>query len=142
MKEYFPYFFPFVFIGWGAFVLFILSLASGWRRLAERYPARSEPAGKRFRSQSAKIGWTSYSNVLTFIVSPEGFYVSSWGPFRFAHPPFIIPWRDIYHVRFTKALWFERARFEVSVPAFATFQVKRSVIEEARQYLPPDALRA
>jgi hypothetical protein len=141
MKEYFPYIFPFVFIAWGAFVLYILSLLSGWHRLAQRYPARGEPVGKTFNLQSARVGWVNYNNALTFIVAPEGIFVSSWGPFRFAHPALTIPWRDIYNVTLKKTLWREMARFEVSVPPFATFHVSRKVIEEARQYLEPNGVR-
>lgn len=141
MKEYFPYIFPFVFVGWGAFVLYILSLLSGWHRLAQRYPARRETDGKTFKMQSAKIGWVNYNNVLKFTISPNGLSVSSWGPFRFAHPPFTVPWRDIYNVTFKKILWSEIARFEVSIPPFATFQVSRKVIEEARPYLEPNGAR-
>ena len=141
MKDYFLYLFPFVFIGWGALVMYMLSLMSGWRRLAQRYPARGEPTGTTFKSQSAKIGWVSYNNVLKFTIAPDGLSVSSWGPFRFAHPPFTIPWRDIYNVTFKKMLWWEMARFEVSLPPFATFHVRRKVIEEARQYLEPNGVR-
>jgi hypothetical protein len=141
MKEYLPYILPFVIIGWCAFVLYVLSLMSGWQRLAQRYPARGEPDGKTFTWQSARIGRVQYNNALKFTVSPNGLSVASWGPFRFAHAPFTIPWRDIYNVTFKKILWTETARFEVSIPPFATLQVSRKVIEEARQYLEANGVR-
>jgi hypothetical protein len=69
------------------------------------------------------------------VISQEGFYVGCWWPFRFAHPPLLIPWRDLYNVSFKKFLWIEMARFDVSFPALATFQISKKVFEEARLFL-------
>lgn len=138
---YFPFLFPFLFVGWGAFVLYLIALLGGWRRLSERYPARLEPVGKKLKGQSARIGLSNYGRVLTIVISPAGFYLVPWGPFRFAHPPLLIPWRDIYNVTFKKFLWTEYARFEVSIPPFAVFQISRKVLEEMRPYLEPSAIR-
>jgi hypothetical protein len=51
-----PVFVLIFFGGMWTLIPWLLSRIGGWSRLAERFPAPEEPEGRRFRSQSARIG--------------------------------------------------------------------------------------
>ena len=72
--------------------------ATGWRRLAERYPAALRPEATEHRvasATSARIGLANYNGVLHVGVSPEGLHLSVMSIFRVGHPPLLIPWNEI-----------------------------------------------
>jgi hypothetical protein len=37
----------------------------------------------------------NYNNVLTLGVNPHGLYLAILFPYRFRHPPLLIPWSDV-----------------------------------------------
>ena len=77
-------------------ISFLLSLLSGWWQLSQYYRSTGSFKGRRFYFQSAAMRlWVSYNNVLILGVSPEGFYLSIFFPFRAGHPPLLVPWEDI-----------------------------------------------
>ena len=68
-------------------------IGTGWRGIAAMYPAEDWPrGGYTLRAQSARIGASSYSGVLTFIASEDGLYIRPMLLFRAGHPSIRIPW--------------------------------------------------
>ncbi len=76
-------------------VLWILSVASGWRRLAKRFDAPPlAPAGAR-RLGSAFIGAVRYNGVLRLAIDHRGMFLSPSSIFRPFHRPLLVPWSEI-----------------------------------------------
>jgi hypothetical protein len=120
---------PLVFAAvWGP-LLFLMSVLSGWRRLAEIFPANDLPTGKRFAFQSAKLGWSNYGNCLTIYNSDAGLYISTILPFRLGHPPLFIPWSEMHDVRTSRTLWIEQVAFEVGSPSVATLALSKKIFD-------------
>lgn len=65
-------------------VVWFLSLAGGWQRLARDYAAGS-------RSVFGMVGWVSYRFVLTVHVAGDGIFIAVMPLFRIGHPPLFIP---------------------------------------------------
>lgn len=82
-----------------------LAGAGGWRKLAERYPARmAGTSGERFRFTSLRtsgglVGMATYNSCVTVGVGEEGVSLELWAPFRLFHPPLFIPWSAVEHWR-------------------------------------------
>jgi hypothetical protein len=120
---------PFLIAGWWCFVVWILSVMGGWRRLAAQYRARRPPTGRRLSMQSGKIGFVNYNGCLTIHASDDGLWLSVMALFRPGHPPLLIPWSKI-HNRQTRRIWGrERVAFEVGSPATARLQLPAKVFE-------------
>lgn len=88
-----------------AFVVFwlmicgLLSLLGGWYELAQRFKSADGFDGERFYFKSGAIGWrsfpVSYGSCLFATVGPRGIALSILLPFRFLHPPLLIPWSAV-----------------------------------------------
>jgi hypothetical protein len=77
-------------------VCHLIALLSGWKRLAEKYPLRSDVEGKRFVYRSGQ--WRrrfNYNGCLFFTVTPSHLKISVALFFRPGHAPFRVPWEDI-----------------------------------------------
>jgi hypothetical protein len=136
-RQIFPFLLPFIIIGWFLVVLQLVALIGGWKRLSNRFYAARQPEGEKLRNQSARIGWANYGGCLTVVIAGEGLYLSVWGPFRIGHPPILIPWREINHVRQRNFLWNEYVQFDVGMPAIATLNVKKSLFAKIEPRLQP-----
>ena len=77
------------------FAVWIASWASGWRKLAERFPATFAFTGDTVRFASARIGIANYNGTLIVGTGSEGLYLVPIRIFRFFHPPLLIPWTEI-----------------------------------------------
>ncbi len=76
------------------FVLWVVSLVSGWRRLASRFGDTSMFSGDVTAFGSARIGLANYSATLIVGASDEGLYVVPMRIFRPFHRPLFIPWTE------------------------------------------------
>lgn len=93
-------------------VSFLISLIGGWFELGRTYRTRQPFDGQVWKFQDAQFRLIAgYHNVLSVGVNSEGLYLSVFLPFRFGHPPLLIPWQDI-SVRPGRYLWFRVYRFE------------------------------
>ena len=91
----------FLFMAMVAMVL--LSVLSGWRGLARRFPAVPLEDGEKFRFVSAKMGrvrWfpVNYGGSMLLTITPRGLAISSYMPFRFFCPAFFLPWAQVERV--------------------------------------------
>ena len=81
----------------------LLSVASGRRALARRFPAVTPIEGEQFHFASAKMGrvpWfpVNYGGCLIVTVTPKGLAVSIYMPFRLLCPEFFLPWTQVESV--------------------------------------------
>jgi len=88
--------FCFGIFAWMSFVLWVLSRAGGWSRLAARYPLPGGVrSGTEYRWRSARIGWVSYNNCITFVATEAGLVMRMPWLFSAGHPPLLVPWHEI-----------------------------------------------
>ena len=101
------WFLPVFVVFWLAIIGFI-SLVSGWNELAKRYKSSEDVEGERFRFRSGAVGWrafpASYGSCLFATVGPKGFRLSIFFPFRFLHPPLVIPWVEVERCEETRVM--------------------------------------
>ena len=77
-------------------ILYGLSFLTGWRRLADRYPAlRIPPAPATRFGFGVFRGWLGYNGALVVGCDTEALYVRTWWIFAWCHPAFVIPWREV-----------------------------------------------
>ena len=86
---------PFAFVAFWCTIVFLIGRLGGWSRLAAHYAHEGHFSGERWSLQSARLGWSGYSGVLTMGANGEGIYIAPIFPFRPGHPPLFVPWRDI-----------------------------------------------
>lgn len=88
-----------------------ISFLSGWHELAQRFGSGDSIDGERFRFRSAAIGWpafpVSYGGSLFATVGARGFMLSILFPYRFLHPPLVIPWAEVERCEPVR-YWFRR----------------------------------
>lgn len=78
----------------------LMTLASGWRSLARRFPSVAQTEGERFHFASAKMGRVSwfpvnYGGCLIVTITPTGLVISIYLPFRLLCPEFFVPWSQV-----------------------------------------------
>jgi len=80
-------------------VSFLISRVSGWFRLAQDFPGKSNISGEKFWFASARFGDSflgpRYGGSLFLNVGNEGIALSVFFPFRFGHAPIFLPWNSI-----------------------------------------------
>ena len=111
----------------------IFARVSGWRALAQRYPASAQPEGKRYTRQHVMVGVVRYRFSTTIIVSPQGLYLSTVPQ----HPPLLIPWEEIKKVESTIVYWRRVPLLSIGEPLVAKITLPPAVFAEARPYLNP-----
>jgi hypothetical protein len=129
---------PLFVVVFGAFwclIPFLLSRLGGWSRLAERFPAPAEAAGKCFRWQSARVGLVNYNNCLTIYISKAGLYLSMTPLLRVGHHPMLIPWKEIHDVETQRVLWAGYVSFAIGLPTVAKLRLSKALFDEARPLL-------
>jgi len=91
-----PMYFGIFFIFMWLVASYTISKISGWSRLAEKYQTSEKPESKVMQAVQAQ--WGSFmiaGNIYTIACNSEGMYLGVLFPFRFGHPPLLIPWYDI-----------------------------------------------
>jgi len=78
------------------FILNLIALASGWKRLAQRFRAQQEFGGAKWSWQSAQMRFrANYNNCLTVGGDQADLFLRPTGLFRVGHPALSIPWVEI-----------------------------------------------
>jgi len=107
VEKLFASLFPFFFIAMWLTVTTILSVVSGWFRLASQYPNRPEKALYKASFVSGSLGSVSMRGLLKLEACPSGMRI---GIFRLFGPfcrDFLVPWREI-HVQRTDSFFLGR----------------------------------
>lgn len=83
------------FLFWNGVVM-LVSVMSGWRRLAAEFETTYTPSGAEFKYRTGRLRRVSnYSGTLNVVVAPEGLRLSTIVFFRAGHAPVLIPWSYI-----------------------------------------------
>jgi hypothetical protein len=111
------------------FVVWMISLFSGWRALAQRYPATVPPQGKTYGGQTAIVGFSRYRNVMTMITNSVGIYIKPMWIFGVGHPPLFIPWSEFSNPSPTVHRWVPLVRLDVGHPKQTTIALPPYILE-------------
>src|SRR5215831_5157787 len=78
------------------FVVYLISMMSGWRKLSRRFRAEQPFMGQRWSWQSAGMRRSArYNNCLTMGSNSMGLSLDVMRLFRPGHPALFIPWTEI-----------------------------------------------
>jgi hypothetical protein len=116
---------------WCAIVI-MLSILSGWRRLAQSYATDLAPRGTAFLCQSGYVGFVAYRNCLSARVASEGLFLSVLWPFRPGHKTLLIPWSAIHDEEPRQVFWLQFTRFQIGTPSIGRLQLPAKVLEAQR----------
>ena len=97
--------FPVFFVGLWFSVTVALGFMSGWYRLMEHYPDRSETPLLTLKNRSGSLGLVSLNRILNLSVCPSGLRIGMmriFGPFC---RDFFVPWEAIAVQRRDRYLW-------------------------------------
>lgn len=90
------YLVPVYFIAWWCFIVYLISVLGGWRRLSETYRLAGSFHGKIWRFRTVSLRWrTRYGGCVNIGANPLGLYLSVLFIFRPGHPALFIPWSDV-----------------------------------------------
>jgi hypothetical protein len=112
----------------------MLTRASGLDRLVANFPAPYQPQGLVRARQTIKIGPVRWRNVVTVVLSSEGFYLSP-KPIFSNHKPVLIPWREIRGWRETRLYWQRAITMSVGEPQIAEITVLQDLYGPMQPYL-------
>ena len=101
----------------------LFAVQSGWRDLAERFPATSRPSGKRVWWQVLRLGRVPDNGSTHMVPSPDGLYLYAGWIYRSFRRPILIPWSQISSPSEVRELWWKR--IEVMVPGVTTIRMSR-----------------
>jgi hypothetical protein len=114
---------------------YIFSLQSGWRTLAERYPASSKPAGPRVRWQVVRLGPIPETGVTNMIPSPQGLYLYAGWLYRCFRSPILVPWSVVSSAREVRELWWKR--YELAITDVTRIRMSRRAYQAVEPFLAP-----
>lgn len=85
-----------VFVLFWSFVVWFIAQISGWRQLAEAYPARRPFNEQCWSWQSGRLRWASgYNGILVVCADRQALHLRTLIFFRPGNPPMSIPWEEI-----------------------------------------------
>ena len=134
MDHYFPFIFPFLFIGIWIFVSFLIS-RFGYHSLVKKYKFEGNFFGTPIGLFSATINHSRYSNSLFLHFNDKGIMIKSLILFRWFHPAIFIPYTHILSVKQSKTLFTEYVSLEVGSPFVAEIALKAKTFKRfEKQY--------
>ena len=126
---------PLCVIGWIVFS-YLLASMSGWRKLAEIYPATQPFSGRWMRPWAASMGWgVNYNGLLNIGPDAAGIHISIFFLFRPGHPPLFIPFEEITatEARIWRTKWLSMARLQFARPSSAYLLIPMKTAEALSQ---------
>lgn len=126
------------------FVVWLVAVFSGWRRLAVVYGSRQAPEGRPWWGQSGTMGLGRYNHLLQIHTHETGLWLETTWLFRAGHPRLFIPWSDLHNITFKpfpfrKPFWGrETVSLEVGSPRIATLTLPAEIIRETGRDQAPD----
>lgn len=110
------------------FVTWLLAMAGGWRRLAQRY-AHPRPLPVSMRGgQFGFLGVVRYKYVLHVGSNAQCLFLDVALPFRPVHAALRIPWRDIRHRRERTWYGWDLDVFEIGQPTLAVLKLRAGTV--------------
>jgi hypothetical protein len=116
------------------FVTGLLTLVSGWRRVAARFPAGDvPPEGESWWDQVSGFGLVRENLVTRVIVSPAGLHLSAMLPFRFGRPPILVPWDQVIWRSERRFLWAHDHKLDLG--GLSSIRIKDKAYRAAAPYM-------
>ena len=95
----YPLWYPLTVLATLVFASAMLSIRSGWRNIAKRFPHKKITDGRKFHFVRMTLGRgahpAGYGGAVFVRVSPQGLVLSVFFLLRFFHPPMFIPWSEV-----------------------------------------------
>ncbi len=66
--------------------------------------------------QGGNIGLGQYNGCLSLVVAENGLWLRPWLPFRFCHPPLLLPWSAFEAPKIEKVFWAKQWTAQVKTP--------------------------
>lgn len=122
---------PIFFLALWSAILFFMSAAGGWRRLARTYATADAPVGGRtFSGITGMIGVARYKRTLIVTTNDAGLYLKTRRVFSIFHTPLFIPWSEISNPQSSNFLRVEFIAFDIGKPVVARIKLQSSVFED------------
>ena len=116
-----------------ALIMVLISHWGGWASLAGQYRSEQPFPGPVWKFQCGQFRWlASYNNCLTVGADAHGLFLGILFPFRIAHPPLFIPWREISVTR-RKVLWAKMVRFRLGTDLQVPLTIRESLAEKLQR---------
>jgi|JI6StandDraft_1071083.scaffolds.fasta_scaffold00592_12 hypothetical protein len=112
-------------------VVWILSRASGWHRLAARFASGGRLiTGARHSGVTGMVGLVSYRGVLTLHFEPDGFFLEVMTLFRVGQPRLFIPWSEVTERKPHQVLWWKSVSLSIGQPVITTITLPADLLEK------------
>lgn len=112
-------------------VVWILSRASGWHRLAARFACGGRlMTGARHRGVTGMVGLVSYRGTLTLHFDTDGFFMEVMPLFRIGHQRLFIPWSEISGRMPRRVLWWKSVSLSVGQPVISTITLPADLVDK------------
>ena len=112
-------------------IVWLLSHAGGWSRLAQRHAAGDRfVTGERRGGITGRVGVVNYRNVLTVHLTADGFFLEVMPLFRIAHPRLFIPWSEVCARTPLTVLWWKAERLSIGNPLVATITLPAELLAQ------------
>lgn len=122
--------FPLIFIAIWSGVCGLMTLVSGWRAMAERYPCPEGLEGRELDAgHTLRVGVARYRGVISLEAAPQGLIVRVMKLFPF-HAPLLLPWGGLRLV-VEEGVFSSAGRMEVE--GGATFHLNREAFASIEQ---------
>jgi len=128
-----PVFFGMFIVSMWILALFTIARITGWSRLAEQYRTWAPPETNVMRAVRAY--WANVmitGNIYTLACNRQGLYLAVLFPFRFGHPPLLIPWNEI-KTRRIKGFLSRRVQLEFGNKLSRPFEIFENTAEKIKQ---------
>jgi hypothetical protein len=124
---------PIAFVGFWCAVIWIVALASGWRRLAQAYAVARPIPDSAQGGVSGMVGWAGYNHVLRIAHTERHLYLDVLWPFRVGHSALRIPWSAIDIG--SESSWFFRRMVPLTVnqPSPTVLRLPATVLPASRR---------
>jgi hypothetical protein len=109
----------------------------GWTRLAEHFPAPSQPPGELFKKQTVEVGRVVYKRCTTVGITPQGLYLEGNLHFASRLKPLFIPWEVVKEVREGSLYWEKTRILSIGEPEIGTISFFSTLFEKASPYIKP-----
>jgi hypothetical protein len=120
-----------VFPAFWCFVVWILSRASGWHRLAQRHAAGNRlVSGACHGGVTGMVGVVSYRHVLTLHFNADGFFLEVMVLFRIGHPRLFIPWSEISTRTPRQVLWWKATSLSIGTPVITSITLPTDLLTQ------------
>jgi len=122
--------FPVLFGGIWFLVITLIGMASGWRRIEERFPDRDDEVLATFRMASAIMGGSArLNNVLTVTACRSGMRVAMSPLFGPKNRPFLVPWEQI-GVQRGRMILEDIAILQLGTPPVGTMKIRATLADK------------